>query len=289
MTTLANLRVLTRRYSGREDADEISDSQLNAYINEYLTIYFPLDVKLYDRFQSYFINLYPGVAVYDVDQDIVLLNNPQFANGLSLAFYTDPRSFYELYQNQYHAYLLGTGNGSTLTFTGTVQQLPIIPSSPYVTDGTEMLTDKTGSGILSGNLGGYGTINYATGYISATFNTAPSGSDDIQVYYDWFNVGQPRAVLFYQNQLQIRPIPAKPTMLRCNTYWRPSTLTADSSSITNPEWSRMIAMGAALIILKENMEIDAVSTLYSLWSQEFSLVQERSNSQLITGRVQPSW
>lgn len=289
MTTLADLRALARKYSGREDQDEISDSQMNDYINEYLTKYFPLDVKLYDHFKAYFINLYQGQGTYDIDQDIVLLDNPQFANGLSVAFFTDPGSFYLQYQNQYISQQIGTGDGTTLTFASTINQLPIIQQSFYVTDGVEMLTDKDATGILTGNLGGYGTINYQTGAVSATFNTAPTGETEIRAYYDWFNVGLPRAVLFYQNQIQIRPIPNQNYLLRTNTYWRPATLTADSSEIQNPEWARMIAMGAALIILKENMEMEAVQVLYSLWQEEFSLVQERSNSQLITGRIAPSW
>jgi len=68
----------------------------------------------------------------------------------------------------------GTGDGSTKTFAHTLATLNGAKTamSPSVTDGVEtFVADRNGN--MLGNLGGTGTVNYATGAVSVTFNTAP--------------------------------------------------------------------------------------------------------------------
>lgn len=69
----------------------------------------------------------------------------------------------------------GTGDGSTKTFAGTLTDITGVRTAMYVTvtDSVETFVDDR-NGNMVGNLGGTGTINYATGAISVTFNTAPS-------------------------------------------------------------------------------------------------------------------
>jgi hypothetical protein len=90
----------------------------------------------------------------------------------------------------YMAYedVLAVGNGSIVTFTGTLafngSGNTIVPGSFTPTDGTEHFTDN-GAGVLTGSAGGTGTINYTTGAYSITFNAAPgSGVLILGPYYD---------------------------------------------------------------------------------------------------------
>lgn len=79
---------------------------------------------------------------------------------------------------------IATGDGSTKTFSGTLSNI----SAPFtafiinITDGLENFVD-TKNGTLTGNLGGTGTINYATGAYSVTFNTAPTNGVAITSSY----------------------------------------------------------------------------------------------------------
>lgn len=77
---------------------------------------------------------------------------------------------------------LGTGDGATFTYTGTLSYLPIRPGSVEVTDGVATLKDN-GQGTLSGD--GTGTINYATGVISVTFNYASVADAVVAVTYQY--------------------------------------------------------------------------------------------------------
>lgn len=85
--------------------------------------------------------------------------------------------------------VLGSGDGSTKTFTGTLAfksgHITRTCFAVSITDGTETFTDGYG-GILTGSLGGSGTINYTSGAYSVTFNTAPAAvSSNILGTYQW--------------------------------------------------------------------------------------------------------
>ena len=83
------------------------------------------------------------------------------------------------------AEVLGSGDGSEKTFTGTLSNVSGFKTAfgVSVTDSTETFNDD-GNGLMLGSLGGTGTINYATGAISVTFNTAPtSGSNNVTTDY----------------------------------------------------------------------------------------------------------
>ncbi len=68
---------------------------------------------------------------------------------------------------------LGAGDGAATQFTGTLAAaLPVEPGTLSITDGVETFADD-GSGRLTGDAGGSGTINYATGAFDVTFNAAP--------------------------------------------------------------------------------------------------------------------
>jgi len=79
---------------------------------------------------------------------------------------------------------VGTGDGAEKTFTATLSGITSVKTCMYVriTDATENFTDDR-NGALVGSLGGTGTVNYATGAISVTFNTAPSNSQAITADY----------------------------------------------------------------------------------------------------------
>jgi hypothetical protein len=70
-------------------------------------------------------------------------------------------SFYEI---------LNRGDGATAIYNGTLVFKPILAGSFSVTDSLETFTDD-GLGVLTGDLGGSGTIDYVSGAYSVTFNT----------------------------------------------------------------------------------------------------------------------
>ncbi len=83
---------------------------------------------------------------------------------------------------------IGTGDGSEKTFSDTLAfkagGAKRTCFGIVATDGTETFKDNN-DGTLTGDKGGTGTINYMSGAISVTFNTAPSNSQAITCDYQW--------------------------------------------------------------------------------------------------------
>lgn len=77
---------------------------------------------------------------------------------------------------------IGTGNDVLVTFGGTLTTTPVLPHSVSVTAGAVVATDD-GNGVLSGAGVTSGSINYATGAISVTFDVAPVNTTDILAEY----------------------------------------------------------------------------------------------------------
>ena len=80
--------------------------------------------------------------------------------------------------------VLDTGDGAEKTFSGTLSVVSATKScfGIKVTDDTETFYDDD-LGVLTGDKGGTGTINYTSGAISVTFKVAPTNLQDIKVTY----------------------------------------------------------------------------------------------------------
>lgn len=74
--------------------------------------------------------------------------------------------------------VLGTGNGSTKNFSGTITGGPLEPGVLVVTDGVETFRDD-GMGNLIGDAGGTGSVIYLNGSVTTSFYAAVANSVDI--------------------------------------------------------------------------------------------------------------
>lgn len=105
-----------------------------------------------------------------------------------------------------------TGDGSTVTFTGTLTQTPVIPFSVRVIAGDTIMGNDNGAGIFPSTTGGdnvpagisTGTINYTTGVYSVTFATAPASGDTITIQYNYNSEDSTNYTDLGQIELQLR-------------------------------------------------------------------------------------
>ncbi len=82
----------------------------------------------------------------------------------------------------YAGELFGTGDGTTTTFSHTMQNPPVLPGSLTVTAGSVTATDN-GQGTLTGTGVSSGSINYSTGAATITYSTAPASGTAITANY----------------------------------------------------------------------------------------------------------
>lgn len=100
---------------------------------------------------------------------------------------------YETSTNRYSSEIeietVGTGDGSTTTFPGTVTKTPVRPYKVYIMVDDVLVAHDDGSGvfddIVTGTLGGTSTIDYASGggSYSIVFATAPAAGAVITIRY----------------------------------------------------------------------------------------------------------
>lgn len=82
--------------------------------------------------------------------------------------------------------VLGTGDGGTKAYSGSLAWTPVIAGRLTITDGTQVIVD-TGVGTFSGD--GTGTINYSTGAYAISFTANCVAGASIAATYDYDNEG----------------------------------------------------------------------------------------------------
>lgn len=82
--------------------------------------------------------------------------------------------------------VIGTGDGNSKHFSGTLTHHPILPTTVTITDSVENIHDKH-TDVLIGDRGGYGTINRFTGVYDLYFSTPPTSNMPIVASYTYYS------------------------------------------------------------------------------------------------------
>ena len=182
--------------------------------------------------------------------------------------------------------VIGTGDGTKKTFSDTLSFKAGGSARTCfgitVTDGVETFTDNY-DGTLTGDKGGTGTINYTTGAISVTFNSAPASGVNITVDYQWedstnggiadFTYSSPRVAsegaIFRQDDggdlNYVATYGESEYCFHLNKSWV-LTLTSDDTNATNliyrersgiPYWRAAVATEGGVYYLDSSEEKDA--------------------------------
>jgi hypothetical protein len=138
---LGEIRQKVRQVSGRYSPQELSNEQLDEYINKFYHYTFPADLKL-DRFHTFYEFLTEAnKQKYDLPSGYINFEPPGTIDRLSLLWYQDPEAFYENNPENIARQTLGTGDGVTTAFVGTAGNFPILPATTVVTDNNEVFQD----------------------------------------------------------------------------------------------------------------------------------------------------
>jgi len=292
---LADIRRKVRQVTGRLSPAELSNDQIDDYINRYYQYTFPAEVKL-DRKETYYEFLTtPNQQLYAFpDSTYTNVEPPCTMDNLTLLYYQSPDAFDQDNPEQVSRTTPWTGDGATVTFSTTVTGFPILPDSLVLTDNTETFEDTnttytTSNVTLTGDAGGTATINYSTGSVSVTFNSAPASGQNIYLSYILFNAGRPTAVLNYNNQFKFFPVPDTAYRFRIKAYQYVTALTASTDTPDLPQWGPCIAYGASRDIHADYGELDAYGEVTALYKEQVAYVLNRTNQNLLNTRAAPSF
>lgn len=285
---LSTISTKVRALTGRPSEDQISNADVTNYINQYYVYVMPFELKEQITNQFLTFQTTPGVNIYAFPGGYFTDSPGAYADGFPLIFYQDPDIFYQDWPQQYAVDNIATGDGVTQTFTGGLQNPPVIIGTLFITadDPTgfqQVLTDN-GDGTLSGN--GTGTIDYLTGAYSATFTAAPASTAYIYAKYQGYSGNRPQGVLWWNNEFNFMPVPDQAYQIQMQGYIQPTQLTNDTDTPLQIEWGPLIAYGAAIEIFLDTGDTDNYNRIFPQFKRYENValgrtIQQYSESQSV--------
>src|SRR5574337_182411 len=124
--TLADIRQKVRNITGTPSTDQLTNAEIDDYINNYLVFTMPHELKF--QIQNNFLDfkVTPGVDIYAFPGGYFTDSPGAYADGFPLVFYQDPDIFYQDWPQQYAIDNIATGDGITAAFSGGLQNPPLI-------------------------------------------------------------------------------------------------------------------------------------------------------------------
>ncbi len=310
-STLAAIQTKVRRITRSPSPSQLSDAALNQYINTFILYDMPSNIRLFSLRTTLTFYTQPGVDLYqsnDIPNDplnnfqniYIAVHPPLYLAGIP-GFYTQNREvFYGTYPQT--ATIASTnvyGDGVSTEFSGTIFAAPVLQNNAIMTAvnnaGTSMilvdypLDNVVGvwglPGVPQTSPLPYGTINYVTGAFTVEFPSAVGAQLPVTSEVIAYNPGKPLAMLYYDNQFIIRPVPDQTYSVQIEADIRPTELLNTAQGPNIEQWWQYIAMGAAKKIFEDRMDMDSVQLLMPMFREQENLVLRTTLTQQANERT----
>lgn len=342
--SLAQIQQKVRRITRSPSQAQLSDADLNNYINTFVVYDFPEQLRTFNLRKSFSFYTNPGQDVYNTDiasfagnttnllynfQNLYMsVHPPVFIAGYQSFFSQDREQFFGIYPIVNSIQFTGiNGNGTPGPFTGVVNSVQSVPPLPnnvqlallqgYV------LFDVVGANNVGLSLvdvpvvdpvSGYKTnignlydpnsaayqaaiqtpptvvlagnnINYLTGNFTITFSNNTQANKPINSQTVPQNLTQSYAMLYYNNQFTLRPVPDQSYRIDFEVYQRPTALLSVGQVPELEEYWQYIAYGASKKILEDRMDLDTVALIMPEFKVQERLCLRRTIVQLTNQRT----
>ena len=180
-----------------------------------------------------------------------------------------------------------TSVGNALNYPASRVQNILITTN--VSNGDTLNVTDDGFGNLIGDCTS-GQINYSNGNVTnLNFTQAVPGSQNISIQYNPVVPSIPLAILFFQNQFTLRPVPDQGYTVELTAYRQPTqALMAAPANTGTPElseWWECIAVGAAKKIFEDRLDSDGVALMDKMLQERYQVCYTRTYAQLGKQRV----
>jgi hypothetical protein len=292
MTTLARIRTCVRNITGMQDSTQLTDANLDNYINDFYLYDFPERLKTLKLEEFIEFDLLPNIDTYDSDTygvNVFNVKPPAYVAGYQQGYYQSPEQFYRVWPDTRFAEQVSTGNGG-VTYTFTLSNTPVLRNTILINTGsdpsTSLSANDDGDGSWTGNIGiGVNAIDYATGICTITFDAAVPVGQEIVAQYWPYVASRPRDVMFFDQKFVFRPVPDMAYSFRIVANLAPTALISSTDSPEFNEWWQYIAYGAALKIFIEQSNHEEYQRLYPIFREQNNLAQRRTLKQLTNQRT----
>jgi len=169
------------------------------------------------------------------------------------------------------------------------------------TDGTQMVIQDSGQFLLNNtpygllmtnqgaSLGSYSTtsntVNYATGVVNVAFPKPPMANTPIQTQCYYYQQGLPRAILYWDNCLTLRPPPDIQYLIEIDAYLSPAAFLQSGQAIPFAYMAEYLSRGAARKILSDTGDMEQFQFYEPLFKEQETLVWKRSQRIFTATRI----
>lgn len=131
LSTLEAIRQKVRNITARPSANQISDEEIDFYINTFYLYDFPEHLRLQTLRKNYVFFTKPNIERYDFPTEMYVSNNaPIYVGGYQVGFYQDQSTFYALWPKINFSQIVGTGDGASVSpVLNNLTSVPSIPES----------------------------------------------------------------------------------------------------------------------------------------------------------------
>ena len=313
-STLAAIHEKVRRITRTPSMAQLTDAQLDQYINTFVLYDFPSNIRLFPLRTLLTFYTQPNVDTYSTNTTVVTDPLYNFKNKYIAihppVFIAGIQSFYTQWRDVFYGYFPQTntiadtqlrGNGTAGPFTGTLIGHPVLQNSLNFNcldaNGTSMIiVDYPVSNVL-GALGipgqpqtlpsPYGQIDYVTGDFTVNFPNPTANMATIWSESITYMPGKPTAILYYNDQFTIRPVPDKTYTVQFEVDIRPTELINTTDIPELEQWWQYIAWGAAKKIFEDRLDYESLNMMMPSFKEQERLclrttLTQQANERTVT-------
>ncbi len=309
-STLTAIRNKVRRLTRSPSLTQLSDALLDDYVNTFVLYDFPEHLRLIScrkQFTFYcnpFQDVYKTDTSWPVDNPLynfqnkyITMDSPIYVAGFQSLFSQSREQFFGIYPmlrsiqsigsigdgvtTAYAGYVLTQGNNVILNpginnLTPLLQNNVLFDSIDVNGDGLSLIDIPTsntqGNLVVPGTTAPLGAINYLTGQYSFSFPVAPASGAQINSQTVPYQPSRPQALLWYENEFTLRPVPDQPYAINMEVYARPVELLLTNQSPQLEQWWQYIAYGTSKKVFEDRMDIDSVALIMPEFKKQEALV-----------------
>lgn len=302
LSDLATIKQKVRRLTRNPSTAQLTDADLEQYINTFVLYDFPQHVRLFDYkttltfYTAPYVDTYSTITtgantqpLFNFKNKYISVNPPVYVAGFEVLYTQSREQFYGIYPQVNQIFQIGTGNGVTTNFTYTLNNVPFlqnnvtvssvsttnapliatdVPASPFSGAGT-WLNPDTGLALA-------GSVNYITGAINITFATAPASGTAVNIMTMPYQPARPQTILFFDNDFIVRPVPDQPYPVNIEVFVQPTEII---NATQNPELNQFwqyISYGTAKKIFEDHGDTESVETIMAEFKQQERLVLRKT-------------
>lgn len=295
--TLIQIRKRVRRLTSSPNESSLSTDDIDQYINSFYTQDFIYAIKLDQLRSVQTLFTSPNIDRYPIDvNDNQGIRSPVYFQGVEGGLFKDRNQFFNLYPRFPTRSVPATGDGVEKTFTFTLNPIPFLSNDVTIgsvdTSGDVIKVKDDGGGNLvnvDDVTKNAGTIDYVTGVTVLDFNimaVTPGAGEDITVWTAQYSASRPRNLLFWNNELTVRPVPDGVYEIEFETYLTPTAFMDTTDSPILNQWKDYISSGSAIKILEDRGDIEGVQMVTVLFEKQAGLALERQGVEEIGQRNQ---